>query len=321
MVRKKGEIYALQHLSSVFFFIVFAALLWIIIKLSAIYTVTEPLTINLKDNPSDLIITDGTQSQLINVTLSASGFDLLNYYFRPNARRNVDISLEEVPLHHDGRDTYSFGSRYVIEKIAELLNVEIHEVNLNEDKIYLNMQELESKVVKILPNIDINYEKQFNRHGKIQITPDSITLYGPKEKLAKVDNVYTDKISLREVNSNIDIDVPLHYDEAFNTNTKSVNLKINVERYTEAEAYVPILNNSTLKIRFFPDKIKVKYIVSLTDYNIINENSFIISIDTADVNNADNFLPIYLTDYPSNTKITSLEPKHIEYIIIEDNEN
>ena len=84
---------------------------------------------------------------------------------------------------------------------------------------------------------------------------------------------------------------------------------------------VKIDNNSNKKLRLFPDKVKIKYIVSLTDYNIIKDNSFIISIDTADISSENNFLPVYLIDYPSNTRITSIEPKEVEYIIIEENEN
>jgi phosphoesterase RecJ-like protein len=46
-----------------------------------------------------------------------------------------------------------------------------------------------------------------------------------------------------------------------------------------------------------------------------------LNIDTADIKPENNYLPIYLTDYPNNTKIISIEPKEVEYIIIEKNEN
>ena len=79
------------------FFVLTAALFWLMIKLSANYTVTESLTINLKDAPVNLVMIDRTQN--VKVTLSTSGFELLNYYFKPASRRKVDISLEKVPLH------------------------------------------------------------------------------------------------------------------------------------------------------------------------------------------------------------------------------
>ena len=63
--------------------------------------------------------------------------------------------------------------------------------------------------------------------------------------------------------------------------------------------------------------MKIKYIVSLTDYNIIKENSFKVNIDTSDIRPENSFLPIYITDYPNDTKILSIEPKEVEYIIIE----
>lgn len=315
MVRKKERSQTFQQFSSMMTFVTIAALLWLLIKLSSNYTVTEPLTINMKDAPADLVLTNGTQK--IKVTLSTSGFELLNYYFKPSSRRKVDISLEEVPLHKDSESTYSFGSSYAKEKVASFLALEPNEVSFDENRIVLNMEQLDSIKVKVVPNVDITYEKQYNRLGKIQLTPDSVTIYGPKNKISSIDNVYTQNLTLRNVNQNIDTEIPLKLDDALNANHKNVNVKIFVEKYTEAIANVPINNNSKQNLRLFPDKVKIKYIVSLTDYNITKENYFKVDIDTADISPDNNFLPIYLTDYPSNIRILSIEPKEVEYIIIE----
>ena len=319
MVRKNNDSQAFKQFSSMMIFVVIAALFWLLIKLSSNYTVTEPLTINIKDTPADLVLTNGTQK--IKVTLSTSGFELLNYYFKPSSKRKVDISLEEVPLHKDSESTYSFSSSYAKEKIANFLTLEPSEISFDENRITLNMEQLDSIRVKVIPNADLTYEKQYNRIGKMQLTPDSVTIYGPKNEIAEIDNIYTENFTFRNINQNIDINVPLKLDGMLNADHKDINVKISVEKYTEAVANVPIINNSKESLRLFPDKVKIKYIVSLTDYNIIKENSFKVNIDTADINPENNYLPIYLTDYPNNTRILSIEPKEVEYIIIEKNEN
>ena len=319
MVRKNNDSQAFKQFSSMMIFVVIAALFWLLIKLSSNYTVTEPLTINIKDTPADLVLTNGTQK--IKVTLSTSGFELLNYYFKPISRRKVDISLEEVPLHKDGESTYSFNSSYAKEKIANFLTLEPSEISFDENRIILNMEQLDSIRVKVIPNADLTYEKQYNRIGKIQLTPDTVTLYGPKNEIAEIDNIYTENFTFRNINQNIDINIPLKLEGMLNSDHKDINVKISVEKYTEAVANVPIINNSKESLRLFPDKVKIKYIVSLTDYNIIKENSFKVNIDTTDINPENNYLPIYLTDYPNNTRILSIEPKEVEYIIIEKNEN
>ena len=273
-------------------FVIIAALLWLLIRLSANYTVTEPLIINMTNAPANLVLTNG--SQKIKVTLSTSGFELLHYYFKPVSRRKVDISLEEVPLHKDSESTYSFGSSYAKEKVASFLALEPNEISFDENRIILNMEQLDSIKVRVIPNVDITYEKQYNRLGKILLTPDSVTIYGPKNKVSSVDNVYTEELSLRNVNTNIDTDIKLKLDEMLNSDHKDINIKIFVEKYTEAVANIPISNDSKQKLRLFPDKVKIKYIVSLTDYNIIKDNSFVVKIDTADISLGNNYLPIYL---------------------------
>ncbi len=319
MVRNKQEQQSPHQFSGILFFVTIAALFWLLIKLSANYTVTEPLTIGIKDAPADLVVINGNQE--LKVTLSTSGFELLNYYFKPASKRKVNISLEEVPLHKDSESTYSFSISYAKERVAKFLTIEPSDVSFDENRISIRMEQLDSLKVKVMPNLDLSYEKQYNRHGRIQITPDSVTIYGPKTKLKEIDNIYTENISLKNVNSNIDINVPLVTDDMINVDNKDVNIKINVEKYTEAIANVKIKNNSNKKLRLFPEKVNIKYIVSLTDYNIIKDNSFVISIDTADISSENNVLPVYLIDYPSNTRIISIEPKEVEYIIIEQNED
>lgn len=319
MVSNKKESHSLQQFSNFLLFVTIAALLWLIIKLSASYTVTEPLTMNFKDAPANLIVTNETQE--IKITLSSRGFDLLNYYLKPSSRRKVDISLEEVPLHKDSESTYSFGSSYAKDKIAEFLAIEPGKISFDENRILLNMEQLDSVTVKVVADVNLSYEKQYNRHGKIEITPDHVTIYGPKNKIASIENVYTENLSLKNVNSNIDVNVPLILDETTNADTDEVNIKINVEKYTEAVTNVKVNHNYDKQLRLFPDKVKIKYIVYLSDYNIINENSFKVNIDTADISTENSFLPIYLADYPNNTKILSIEPKEVEYIIIDENDN
>ena len=319
MVRNKQEQQSPHQFSGILFFVTIAALFWLLIKLSANYTVTEPLTIGIKDAPADLVVINGNQE--LKVTLSTSGFELLNYYFKPASKRKVNISLEEVHLHKDSESTYSFSISYAKERVAKFLTIEPSNVSFDENRISIRMEQLDSLKVKVMPNLDLSYEKQYNRHGRIQITPDSVTIYGPKTKLKEIDNIYTENISLKNVNSNIDINVPLVTDDMINVDNKDVNIKINVEKYTEAIANVKIKNNSNKKLRLFPEKVNIKYIVSLTDYNIIKDNSFVISIDTADISSENNVLPVYLIDYPSNTRIISIEPKEVEYIIIEQNED
>lgn len=318
MVSRKQDPKKIQQFSNFLLFVSIAALLWLIIKLSTNYTVTESITINLKNAPANLIITD--EAQKVKVTLSSSGFKLLRYYFKPSQRRKVDILLDEVPLHKDGEGTYSFGISYAKERVANFLTMEPSEISFDENRIRVNMENLDSTRVKVIPNLDLSYEKQFNRQGKIQISPDSVTIYGPKNIISSIDNVYTEEHTIRNINSNIDINLPLILGDKLNTDNTEVNIKINVEKYTEAVANVKI-NNKTNTLRIFPDKVKVNYIVYLSDYNIVNENSFVVNIDTADISPDRTHLPVYLVDYPNNTRILGIEPREVEYIIIDRDEN
>ena len=69
-----------RRFSGMIFFILVAATLWLIIKLSDTYTVTVPFAINYVDIPASMLIEDSDQE--VNATVTTSGFKLLNYYFK-----------------------------------------------------------------------------------------------------------------------------------------------------------------------------------------------------------------------------------------------
>ena len=215
-----------------------------------------------------------------------------------------------------------FSSKVTIDKNKDILDckdkIKIYYTNISFEEIQKASEVVTEELKKIFSkHVQVRDDILVVGLGNAYVTPDSL---GPKV-IKDIDVIYTDKVSLKNVNSSIDIEVPIHFENLLNSDTKTANIKIEVEKYTEAVVNVPVKNNSKLNLRLFPDKVKVKYIVSLTDYSIINENHFNIIIDSADINSDNNLIPIYLIDYPNNTKITSIEPKQLEYIIIEEDEN
>ena len=60
----------------------------------------------------------------------------------------------------------------------------------------------------------------------------------------------------------------------------------------------------------------VRYKVAMKDYAIINNLSFKAVADTTDMLFND-VLPVHLVLYPSNTQIIGIDPKEVEFIIVQ----
>ena len=311
---KEEHNHSIRSFSGMIIFILIAALLWLIIKLSDTYTVTVPFAIHYVDVPASQLIQDNNQE--VNATVTTTGFKLLNYYFKPPKNRKIDISLKDAKYKKVDDNTYSYSSRIIIDIIGEFLSSNTNDIILTDDVQYFNMSRLASKKVKVVPETNFLFEKQYNYYGEPTATPDSITIYGTVENVNKTNEVRTKVITLKNVSQNVEIAAEIDLGEDLNADVEEVEVSVNVEKYTESEVVVPITVPGNTNMHLYPDKVTVRYIVAMKDYAIINQLSFKAVVDTTDIYSMD-VLPVDLVLFPNNTQIISVEPKAVEYIIVQ----
>ena len=310
---KVEQNHGFRRFSGMIFFILVAATLWLIIKLSDTYTVTVPFAINYVDIPASMLIEDSDQE--VNATVTTSGFKLLNYYFKNKKNRKVDISLKDAKYKKIDDKVYSYSSRYIIDAIADFLASSANDILLTDDVQYFNMSRLASKKVKIVPETNFQFEKQYNYYGEPTAVPDSITIYGSVDDVNKTKEIRTKVITLKNVNQNVVTTAEIDLDEALTAEIEEVEVSVNVEKYTESEVVVPIEIPENLNMHLYPNKTNVRYIVAMKDYAIINNMSFKAIADTTDMFLSD-VLPVRLVLFPNNTQIIDIDPKEVEYIIV-----
>ena len=289
-------------------------MLWLIIKLSDTYTVTVPFAVHYVDIPASQLISDNGQE--VSASVKTSGFKLLNYYLRNKDNRKINVSLKDIRYQKSDVNTYSFSSRYIVEKIGEFLATDASDIMLNDDIHYFTMSRLASKKVKIVPRTSIVFEKQYNYYGEPVSTPDSIVIYGAVDDVNSTKEVYTDLITKKNVNQSIETKAKINLDDKLHADINEVEVAINVEKYTEAEVVVPITIPENVNMHLYPNKAAVRYIVAMKDYAIINSLSFKAIADTTNLYIND-VLPVELVLYPNNTQIIGIDPKEVEYIIVQ----
>lgn len=313
---KEEQTHGFRRFSGMIIFILIAALLWLIIKLSDTYTVNIPFAIHYFDVPASQTINDNDQK--IDATVKTTGFKLLNYYFTFVSNRKIDISLNELNYQKTDSTTYSFDSKFIAEGIASFLSASPADVQLKDNIHYFSMSPLVYKKVKVVPEINISFAKQYNYYGKPIVSPDSITIYGSANDIKKINEVRTKTFTQKDVKKSLNSMVKIDLGTGLKSNTEDVSLTINVERYTEAETVIPIATPDNINMFLSDTKTKVKYIVAIKDYSHIDEFSFKAIVDTTGISQKEeeSVLPVKLTLYPNNTKIISINPNKVEGIII-----
>lgn len=294
--------------------IIIAALLWIIIKLTVEYTVTEPFAIRFTDIPADQIIQN--ENYRVEATMTTTGFKLMNYYLKAPKNREIQLSLKDINYKKTNFETYSYSKRYLEESIAEFINATSNEVQVADELQYFVMSKLASKKVKIIPQTSFDFERQYNYYGEPIAIPDSATVFGTSKDIQDIQYIQTEVVSRKNVIQNIDTKAKLALKENIQCDVNEVEIVVNVEKYTEAEVEVPITIPDETQLHLFPNKVKIRYIVAIKDYPIINDISFKVAIDSESIF-LNETLPVKLLLYPNNTQIISINPEQVEYIVVQ----
>ena len=304
----------IKSISGLVICMLIAALLWLIIKLTVTYTITEPFAINFVDIPADQIIQNDNYH--VEATMTTTGFKLIRYYLTSKDKRVIVLSLKDINYKKNNFETYSYSKRYLEEKIAEFIGTSTNDVQVTEEQQYFVMSKLISKKVKIIPQTNIIFDKQYNYYGEPVSIPDSATVYGAFKDIEDINYLQTEIVSRKNVNQQIDTKAKLSLKENVNCDVNEVQIIVNVEKFTEAEVEVPITIPDKIQLHLFPNKVKIRYIVAMKDYPFINDLSFKATIDTSDVFISET-LPVKLLLYPNNTQILSINPNEIEYLVVQ----
>lgn len=297
-----------------FVFLAISTALWLLIKLSQDYTTQSSFSLQIEDVPCDKWISTPTQN--VKFAFEADGFITLAHNLIREQKRAVSISLNDVPYRQESDITFSFSSNYVAERLAERLGIGVTDITMNDATVYFNMENLKSKVVPVTLKDDLHLQRQYGRYGLPIITPASVTIYGTEETLADIHSIETQLLTKDNLSQSFSEMVPLNLlGGNIQCNVEEVEVKIDIEKYTEIDLDVPIKPIDSLEIRFIPSSVQVKCLVAIKDYAKTNAEAFSAIIDSADFANRNPLLHVSLQS-PGNLQVLGFAPDRVEYIII-----
>jgi len=297
-------------------FLVISTALWLLIKLSNDYSTQTTFSLQLEEVPADKWIS--SPELAVKMSLNTDGFHTLRCKMIREPKRVVTIHLNEVPCRQETGNTYSFSSQYVAERIADFLGIGTSDVVMNDDKVYFNMDMLKSKVVPIAFQSDIKTQRQYDVYGIPTLDPSTITIFGPQEVIDTVKSVKTVKVSKVNVNQGFRETVGLDLlGGTIRSNVKEVTVEVNVEKFTEKDIEVPIKVSGGLRVRFFPETMKVKCLVAIKDYASIVPEDFSVAVDRQQLEDLQPLLDVRLASWPQYVQVLSTSPDKVEYLIVQ----
>lgn len=300
-----------------FLFLILAFVILIFTKLSKEYTKTITFEINKINIPQENVVLNDSNAKL-KVTLKTHGFKWLSYYLYPpkiTIDFSKDVAKSKSSFIWDKSKAYIYSEKQFGSKVQLL--------NISPDTLIFKYDVNLVKKIPIVLNTDISFTSGFDITGNYKLKPDSIVVVGPEIIASKVTSVQTEKLTLKDVKSNISSMVKLklpkrNKDLKFSVN--EIQLFATVEKYTEGTLKIPVLVVNVpedMTLNYFPKEVIVAYYTSLKDFKAITAEDFVVECDFSAIENEQTYLTPKLTKISKLVKSAKVNQQRIEFIILE----
>nr|WP_247656676.1 YbbR-like domain-containing protein [Maribacter sp. MMG018] len=195
-------------------------------------------------------------------------------------------------------------------------------LDVDNDTIFVDFTKVVTKTVPVLPRINLSLAKNYEIEDSLSIEPRMVKITGPKSQIDSIRNVRTSFLELLDVDKDFSVKStlvkPRELDKTVFEPT-SVTISGKVYRFSEKVYNVPvtILNvPDNVKVRMFPDVIKVVCQAKLERLKEMDADDFLITADYAQVTgSSQNIIPVKLSKKPKGISNAILSTQEIEFIL------
>lgn len=297
-------------------FFIAASCFWILQTLDQEYETEVIIPIEITNVPSDTIITQNT-TQEIRLLVKDKGTVLIKYAllhkFSP-----IKIKFENIT------DKNGVVRKKVIEyekNFAEQLKATTRVVSFFPDTLsYIHTNKANSKKVPIKHMGEVTAAPQYYVNPPV-FTPDSVTVYAPKDILDKIEYAQTQNVSLSEISDTTTVDADIYKTRGALFVPNKVKVMFPTDIYTEKSIEVPIKginfpSNKTL--RTFPPKATVTIKIGASRFKEVTDKDFTVEADYNELIRLkdDKFTPTVGIS-PKEIKIIRISPAVVDFLIEE----
>ena len=295
------------------FFLVFAAVVWILVQFSKTYTQVIEIPVNYVNTPLDKSISDEKPDH-VDLQLQDNGFNI--YYYKIfNPKLEVDLSKAKED---NGKLVYSLQNH--LSDIEQQLNIDFENSLIVQEEIVVPFQFKKEKMLKVEPRIEVSYAVGFSADQPVTLQPDSVKVSGPEKIIDSINSVPTRSLKLNKVNSdlegNVEIDTSSLGELSFYDN--SVKYYQKVEKFTEgsAEITVEVINvPDNLNLAYFPKTVIVYYQVNLQQFESVSASDFRVVCDYNEIKNGDDYMIAKIAEKPQFINNVRLNERRIQFVI------
>lgn len=317
---KKGVSGTNRDLIVFAFFLFLSFVFWYLNSLGKVTESEIRYPVRYINLPEERVLIEDLPSQL-NLFVKGPGYSILKLKLSRD-RTPVILDISSVSYRRvAGAKSLSYYVRTstLMSKLTSQFGSECSITSIKPDTLYFTFDIVGTRRVPVVPDLNINTERQYFVKGKISVVPDSVKVTGPKRVIDTLSCVRTEYRKFTGLNRTIKRSLGLRSSKYYTLTEKSAAITIPVEQFTEAEASVEvrILNApGSLDVRIFPDAVTVTGLVAISDYKKFKELPFEVVLDLAKANlETEKRIPLEIRNIPPFITSLRLTPPDVDFLI------
>ena len=294
-------------------FLLCSFLAWTISKLSEVYQAQTIFNVAYTNVPDSLLLRSEVK-EVLSAKVETSGFQLLGLALNP---KTVVVDVKTV---QNRNGNFVVGSRELKKQVESQLSSNISFLDINSSFFQTALYAVDSKKIKVRPNIDLVLSKNHILEGVIAVTPESVLVKGPANLLKKIDQIFSESVSFNEVSSDFSHSLRLQpIDSTGNVvmDETSVIVSGKVVRFSEKEIDIdirPINVPSGYRLRMFPDHVSIICKAGVGRLKNIASTDFDLIVDYNDATD-DTYLFVTLLKQPNGLFSVRLLQDRVEFVL------
>lgn len=294
---------------------------WVLNALGNSYTTNIEFEVLYENAPKEQVIINELPKQL-SLKINGLGFDILSYKLKIKSKPIViDLAMVDLDPNYKLIKRANVNFEQYKSLLYSQLGNQIEVLDIFPKSVEVLLDKKASKVVEIIPKVELSYEKQYQLDGEIRVKPAIVKITGPKTILDTLSNVYTQPIAYNQLEESVTHTAgfdSMYQNQKIKFDQHQVIVFIPVEKFTESTLMVPIDYKNvpdSIELKAIPNEIELTYMVPLSKLSHVSSSKFYAYVDYNHVNQKYNKLKIVLQTFPDYLKSVTIKPSKVEYII------
>lgn len=213
-----------------------SASVWLFYNLSQEYSEIENVIVNASSN-IDGRAEYASSEVTVTARCKASGWKLMRL---GRSNKTKDVFFESKDVRRTDGDNFVVSSSSLDKYTKEIFGDGVTVDSYLNDGIKLVFVKVSSKKVPVLPEYNATFKSQYMARGLMQMTPDSVTVYGEEQHLKAIESVKTKRITLKDVRASQHGEVKLENPSNLRISHDKATYFLEVSRYVEISQRVAI---------------------------------------------------------------------------------